>query len=99
MRHPETTLPSRIDSETQPQLFTVDDRGPLLSVVDAMSTTLSCTPTDLKPLYYDVDPSALESVIDHAGHQHLYFESNGLAVTVASDGRIALAPLDDEAGS
>ncbi|MFP9192415.1 HalOD1 output domain-containing protein [Natronosalvus vescus] len=92
-------MPTRIGSDTESEEFTVDDRGALLSVVDAMSTTLSCTPTDLEPIYHDVDPPALESVIDHPGHQHLYFESNGLAVTISSDGRIALAPLDDGASA
>lgn len=76
--------------------FTIDEeRGVTLSIIEEMANILDCTPLDLDPLYYDVNPTALERIVDGDDQQTMSFVSNGLTVTVYGDGTVELVPAEN----
>lgn len=81
---------------TEPYEFVLDEeREVVLAIVEEMANVHGCVPTDLEPLYFDVDPATLEQVLDGPDRQQYRFVSNGIAVTVCGDGRIVFRRAEE----
>lgn len=74
-----------------------DDRLPSLAIIDLVSATTETDPVDLDPLYYAIDPEAIDSLCtDSPGFASLEFEYAGHTVVVARAGdevEITLEPV------
>lgn len=71
-----------------------DDVGASLSVVSELARLRDCSPSDLEPISYDVDPEKLDWIVEGAAENKVSFDTNGYAVTVYGDGTVVFAPLE-----
>lgn len=86
---------SRSPDLADPHRFTIsEERGPTVSIVEAMMHLHGCGPADLRPLYYDIDPEILERLVDGPAQNEVSFVTNGIAVTVHGDGRVVFEPTE-----
>ncbi|WP_152031308.1 HalOD1 output domain-containing protein [Natrarchaeobaculum aegyptiacum] len=74
---------------------------PSVAVVELIARLLDADPTDLEPLAWSIDPSALDAILQ--GQQEgpsttpctVDFSYLGHRITVSSDGRVEVEPPDD----
>lgn len=69
--------------------------GPSAAVVEAVAAVTDRDPTTMPPLYYWVDPDALDGLLTHdgsdaAGEVHVSFDYDGVDVVVDSTGRLEI---------
>lgn len=72
-----------------------DDLGPSMSVVSELARLRNSSPSDLEPIYYDVDPEKLDWIVAGAAENKVSFHTNGYAVTVYGDGTMVFAPVEE----
>ncbi|GAA0201040.1 HalOD1 output domain-containing protein [Haladaptatus pallidirubidus] len=80
----------------------IDDR-PSIRVVNAIAEHEETTPTEIRPVLYDIiDPDALDSLFSETqlgnprSDGHVSFEYDGHEVTVYSDSKIEIEPLQGD---
>ena len=71
-----------------------------VTVVTAVSDALGAEPTAVDPLYWSIDPDALdalfESTVDESGSSvQVAFVHDGCSVAVRGDGEVLVTVLDD----
>lgn len=75
--------------------FTVDEGDDVVvSIAEEIANVHGCGPTDLKPLYFDVDVETLERVVDGPNQHEFHFVSNGIAVIVSGCGKVVFEPAE-----
>lgn len=72
-----------------------EELGVTMSIVTELSQLSDCSPTDLQPLYYDVDPDKLDWVVEEADENKVSFRSNGFAVTAYGNGTLVFNPVGE----
>lgn len=81
----------------EPRSFEIDAaEDTCRRVVEELAAANGCDVLELEPLYYDVDPAVAEKLVggDDSVSGRISFASNGFEVTVRSDGRVGLDPVD-----
>lgn len=67
------------------------------TVITAIADTKDVDPTELPPLYYAIDPDALDQVFQshvQSGPVQVQFTFAGCDVTVTSDSQVTVTPTD-----
>jgi hypothetical protein len=67
-------------------------RTPTVSVrvIEQVADATDSDPSELPPLYNDIDPDALNALVKHMTHGEISFTYAGQEITVASSGHIRL---------
>ncbi|ARS89684.1 HalOD1 output domain-containing protein [Natrarchaeobaculum aegyptiacum] len=78
---------------------------PSTAVVSGVASLLETDPLELEPIYEGVEPTALDSFVEHAqrtgvdGVHELWFTYEGFDVGVQTDGRIVIREATDDPAS
>ncbi|MFT4958494.1 MAG: hypothetical protein ACI9PP_002126 [Halobacteriales archaeon] len=79
-----------IESETDDRHISTEHRRPSMAVIDAVAAELSVDPVDMGPLADEIDPDALNDLVDSMDSGRITFPFEGFEVTVDSDGEVSI---------
>lgn len=78
------------EQESDDRPVVTDGQRPSLAVVEAVADRKGVDPVEVGPLAYEIDPDALDSLVDSMDSGTITFPFEGLEVEVDADGEVSL---------
>ncbi|MFW5920057.1 MAG: HalOD1 output domain-containing protein [Halanaeroarchaeum sp.] len=78
------------EQESDDRPVVTDGQRPSLAVVEAVADRKGVDPVEVGPLAYEIDPDALDSLVDSMDSGTITFPFEGLEVEVDADGEVSI---------